>query len=170
MMAVAANEGFGLSSIDIRAAFLQAKVLDREVLVVPPDDVRKPGIVWRLKKPLYGLDDASRKFWLKIREIFLTLGLKTIEGDEAFYYLNEGGKLKGAVLTHVDDFTIAGVPEFMEMVEKGIKESLSVSKVERDDFRFTGLDVIRRNDEIMISMDDYVSSLQEVLEIRRASG
>ena len=62
MMAVAANEGFELSSIDICAAFLQAKVLDREVLVKPPDDVRKSGIVWWLKKPLYGLDDASRKF------------------------------------------------------------------------------------------------------------
>ena len=32
--------------------------------------------------PLYGLDDASRKFWLKVRELFLRMGLKNLEGEE----------------------------------------------------------------------------------------
>ena len=41
--AVAANEGFKLRSIDIRAAFLQAKGLDREVYMEPPKDVKKEG-------------------------------------------------------------------------------------------------------------------------------
>ena len=36
------------------------------------------------------------------------MGLKIIAGDKAFYYLHEEGKLQGAVLMHVDDFTIAG--------------------------------------------------------------
>merc|ERR1711873_24260 len=39
--ALAANEGFRLRSIDIRAEFLQAKGLDREVYVEPPKDVKK---------------------------------------------------------------------------------------------------------------------------------
>ena len=63
--AVAANKGFKLRSIDIRGAFLQAKVLDREVYLEPPKDVKKVGIILKLKKPLYGLNDVSRKFWLK---------------------------------------------------------------------------------------------------------
>ena len=63
-MAVAANSGFKLASVDIRAAFLQSRTLDRDVFVEPPSDIKKPGIVWRLKKPLYGLDDASCKVWL----------------------------------------------------------------------------------------------------------
>ena len=76
LVAVAANSGFKLASVDIRAAFLQSKILDREVFVEPPSDVRKLGTVWKLKKPLYGLDDASRKFWLCIKEVFLSeLGL-----------------------------------------------------------------------------------------------
>ena len=65
--AIIANEGFDLMSIDIREAFLQAKGLDREVYLEPPKDVEKEGIIWRLKKPLYGLNDASRKFWLKVK-------------------------------------------------------------------------------------------------------
>ena len=47
---VAANEGFKLRSIDIRAAFLQAKYLDREVYMEPQKDVKKEGKIWKLKK------------------------------------------------------------------------------------------------------------------------
>ena len=67
---VAANEGFKLRSFDIRAAFLQAKSLDREVFLLPPKDVRNEGKIWKLNKSLYGLNDASRKFWLKVKEVF----------------------------------------------------------------------------------------------------
>ena len=45
LMALAANEGFRLRSVDICAAFLQAKVLDRDVFVTPPADIRKQGKV-----------------------------------------------------------------------------------------------------------------------------
>ena len=59
---VAANEDFKLRKIDIRVAFLQAKQLDREVFMQPPKDIKKEGYIWRLNKPLYGLNDASQKF------------------------------------------------------------------------------------------------------------
>ena len=43
LMAVAANLRFKLASVDIKAAFLQSKVLDRYVFVEPLSDVKKPG-------------------------------------------------------------------------------------------------------------------------------
>ena len=64
-------------------------------------------------KPLYGLDDASRKFYLKVRETLQELGLKTLPGDDAFYYENKDGNLLGVNLSHVDDFTIAGNEDFV---------------------------------------------------------
>ena len=85
LMALSANFGFKIASVDIRAAFFKIKVLDREVFVEPPPDVKKQGIIWQLKKPLYGLDDASCKFWLRVKDVFLNkLHLRTIEGDKAF--------------------------------------------------------------------------------------
>ena len=44
-VAVAANEGFEICSIDITGAFLQAEDLDREVFVKPPVDIRKDGVI-----------------------------------------------------------------------------------------------------------------------------
>ena len=35
LMAIAANNGFKLASVDIRAAFLQSKTLDRDIFMKP---------------------------------------------------------------------------------------------------------------------------------------
>ena len=151
--------------MDIRAAFLQAKTLDREVFVRPPKDIEKEGVIWKLLKPLYGLDDASRKFYLKVKETLQKLRLKTLPGDDAVYYEHKNGKLMGLILSHVDDFTIAGNIDFVKRIVAGIKEKFTVSKVEEDNFRFTGLDVKTKNGKIEISMEDYADSIKEIKEI-----
>merc|ERR1711867_204775 len=78
LMALSICYNFKIVSMDIRAAFLQAKTLDREVFVRPPKDQENEGVIWKLLKPLYGLDDASRKFYLKVRETLQKLRLKTL--------------------------------------------------------------------------------------------
>ena len=160
---VAANQGFALRSIDIRAAFLQAKELDREFFLKPPKYIKKEGILWKLKKPLYGLNDASQKFWLKVKMVFSEMGLKRLEGDKAVYYKHdEAGKLHGMVSTHVDDFTLAGKDDFIEHITKEINKALDVSKVEDGMFRFTGIDVKQTENGVVLSMEDYAQSLEEI--------
>ena len=51
---------------------------------------------------------ASRKFWLKLKETLVALGLKVMPGYEAIFYMHERGELMGAVLTHVDDLYMVG--------------------------------------------------------------
>ena len=167
-LAVAANEKFNLQSIDIRAAFLQSRTLDRDVFIEPPKDLKKVGVLWKLKKPLYGLDDASRKFWLRIKDIFKQEGLRNASGDEAFYYKHDGNNLVGMVITHVDDFSIAGTKKFIDDLTEKVQGTLTVSKVEKDGFRFTGIDIQNTNDGIVISMEDYASSIEEMQDIRKA--
>ena len=163
---IASNENFSIQSMDIRAAFLQSKELDRDVFLEPPKDLKNPGMIWKLKKPLYGLDDASRKFWICVKEIFHTEGLQNITGDEAFYFQHQNGQLVGMILTHVDDFSMAGTSEFLSRITKSIKENLTVSKVETNNFRFTGIDVIKVEDTIVISMNDYADSIEYIEEFR----
>ena len=86
LMLIAANNGFRLASLDIRTAFLQSKTLDQDIFIKPPEDNKKPGFVWRLKKPLYGLDDAGKKFWLCVKKILVEMGLCVMDGDEAFFF------------------------------------------------------------------------------------
>ena len=74
----------------------------------------------------------------------------------------------GLNLSHVDDFTIAGDTDFVKRIVTGIKERFTVSKVEEDKFRFTGLNVKAENGRIEISMEDYADSVKEIKEIRKA--
>ena len=84
--------------------------------------------------------------------------------------MNEGGKIEGAVLTHVDDFTLAGNDDLIMMVLEGIRECMNVSKVEEDSFRYTGLYVERQSDGITVLMDDYVDGLAKVKMIWKVPG
>ena len=51
---------------------------------------------------------------------------------------------------------------------KGIQEKFTVSKIEEDKFRFTGLDVKAECGKIQVSMEDYADSVDEIKEIRKA--
>ena len=82
--AIAANQDLNLRSVDIRATFLQAKEMDREVFLLPPADLKTEGLLWKLKKPLYGLNDPLRKFWLRVKKAFADFGLRIIEGSFVF--------------------------------------------------------------------------------------
>ena len=103
-LAITANSSFQMRAIDIRAAFLQAEPLKREVIIQPPKDLSKEGKIWRLLKPIYGLDDASRRFWLTVKRIIKEECMSNLTGDEAFYDEREGEYLIGTFLTHVYDF------------------------------------------------------------------
>ena len=86
------------------------------------------------------------------------MGMKVMEGDKAFYYLHKDSVLKGAVITHIDDFTLAGTNEFVDQVLKFINEELIVSKIEKDAIRYTGIDIKAIEDGIEIQMEDYIES------------
>ena len=94
--------------------------------------------------------------------------MKTLPGDDAFYYENKNGKLMGLNLSHVNDFMIAGEDEFVERIVKGIERKFTVSKVEKDEFRFTGLEVKAANRKIEVLMKDYANSVEEIKERRKA--
>ena len=67
--------------MDIRAAFLQAKNLYKDIFIQLLKDIQMDGVIWILLKPLYGLDDASRSIWIMEKETFLVLGLWTKARD-----------------------------------------------------------------------------------------
>ena len=49
-----------------------------------------------------------------------------------------------------------------------VEVELTISKIERENFHYTGLDISTVKDGIEIEMKDYVDSLQDVGEIQRA--
>ena len=120
-LSISAMLGFeNLSSIDVSAAFLQADDLEREIYVKLPKSIEPDeNIVYRLIKPLYGLTDAGRQFWLKVKQILKENYFETTLGDQCFYRkYNEDGSLAGFLLLHVDNFKVNGSVEFVKKYRK----------------------------------------------------
>ena len=71
------------------------------------------------------------------------------------------------VITHVNNFTLAGTADFIKKVLEMVEKELTVSKVEKDNFCYTGLDISTVTDRFEIKMADYVDSLKDVKKIRK---
>ena len=63
ILAITVNKGWKIQTTDVKSAFLQGKLLDREVFLSPPKEIKRDGFLWRLKRCLYGLNDAARQFY-----------------------------------------------------------------------------------------------------------
>ena len=48
----------------------------------------------------------------------------------------------------MDDFTLAGTEDFINKVINAVSQELTVSKIEMDNFRYTGIDVKTIDDGI----------------------
>ena len=71
---------------DFKLAFLQVKVLDRDKFMKPTDDQIMARQIWKLKKPLYGINHVSREYGFKLMKFSSTL-IQLINGDKVFYHL-----------------------------------------------------------------------------------
>ena len=92
--AIAAQYSWKVESSDVTAAFLQGEKLTRDVFVVPPSEVQEDGKLWKLVKPVYGLDDACRNFYLKAAQKLIEFGCKRSKYDSALFLYFVGGRLE----------------------------------------------------------------------------
>ena len=119
---IAANEAWTIEGSDVRSAFLQSEKIDREVFVHPPPERKKMGKVWKLNKPAYGLDDASRKWFQSTERTLLSLGMTQSLNDNCLFFLHKVDILHGILLIHVDDFLTGGSDIFKTEVISKLRE------------------------------------------------
>ena len=133
---VAAKEGWDIKSIDATCAFLQGAPMERSVYILPPKERRVPGTLWELKKPVYGLTDAARGWYLALSEKVLEAGCVKCSVDPAMFIhfstINEQRKLEGVVLSHVDDLLHGGSSRFQQDVMETVKSSFTFSQEESE--------------------------------------
>ena len=160
ILAIASTEGWNISTTDITSAFLQGSLMDREVYVKPPKEANMPNKLWLLNKCLYGLKDASRKWYLKVVEKLKKLGFKTSVYDSGVFYLIKDGKLIGIVALHVDDFLHAGNDFFNKVIMPQVLSCFKVGKSETKEFMYTGFFMKQTEQGVRIDQDKYVKNVK----------
>lgn len=159
-LAVATNEHWKCETIDIKAAFLQGKEIEREVYLRPPAEARVDGYIWKLNKVVYGLDDAARNWFFTVVDDLKKLGCQQSMLDKAMLRWYKDRKLQGMFLMHVDDFLIAGTNHFMKEVIGPLLEKYKVGKRQDGSFRYVGIDIDQTQGGLVIQQKKYIEEIK----------
>ena len=168
---ICSSQDWALHSLDISAAFLQGENLEREIFLKPPKDVCSPHEVWRLNRCIYGLNDASRAWYSKVRNTLTSLGGSVCSYDNCMFLWHDSlNNLDGMLVCHVDDFAFTGTKNFHDTVIGSLKKLLKISSHDTESFKYLCLDVTQDEREITILQDNYINSITPVVYIKsRAS-
>ena len=159
---VAASKNWTVRILDIKSAFLQGKDIERTVYLKPPEETGTSDKLWKLLKTLYGLGDASRQWYLRIKDSLEKYGVTMSVHDEAlFYYYSDN--LQGLIALHVDDFFHCGTNVFQSCILTPLKREFEVSKEAETSFNYLGLEIEQLdNGMLLLHQKKYIQSLKTI--------
>lgn len=107
-MALVAHFNLELHQMDVKTAFLNGDI-DETIYMKQPEnfvfgDPKK--IVYKLKKSIYGLKQASRQWYYKFHQVVLSFGFEMNVVDDCIYHKFSRSKFIFLVL-YVDDILLA---------------------------------------------------------------
>ena len=90
----------------------------------------------KLRKSVYGLADASRYWYLRVREELFKLGAKISSIDPGLFYWRENNTLVSILACHIVDMILGGNQYFKETIIATLKETFSFGPEEMDAFTY----------------------------------
>lgn len=161
--AISCMKGWNVHSLDIKSAFLQSHKMKRKVYLKPPADIKKKDIVWKVKKPVYGLKDSALNWFKTVEHDLLELNCTQSVLDPAFFSFYSHDKiLIGMLVSHVDDFLYSGTKKFHETVIQTVKEKYSISSQNDGSFEYVGIYIDQNEDRIRIDQNSFVDKIKPI--------
>ena len=118
-----------------------------------------------MKKSVYGLRDASRKWWQKCNSELELMGCVKLKFDPAlFLYFDVNNLLAGIICLHVDDkLGCGGNSDFIQNVWNKLDQRLVVGKTERDEvLRYVGMNTTQSPGVVHVDQKHYINRLESI--------
>ncbi|KIJ41161.1 hypothetical protein M422DRAFT_172542 [Sphaerobolus stellatus SS14] len=120
LLALTTELDLEIHQMDVKTAFLN-RDLKEEIYMNLPPGFRKPGVIWKLKKGLYGLKQASREWYKKLCTEFESMGFRRCNSNHAVFIKDDNG-IRVVVAVYVDDLLIfSSSIEAVKKVKKDLK-------------------------------------------------
>jgi hypothetical protein len=123
LLSLVAAMNLELHQIDIKTAFLNGDI-DVDVYTAQPPGFEQPdsqGMGCHLNKTLYGLRQAPRAWYEKLKETLLSIGAAESDADPGLFIMHQGVGQRVFILIWVDDILVAA--SNLQQVQK-VKEQL----------------------------------------------
>ena len=133
IIAMANRLGMELHQVDIKGAYLNGVLNEDEVLYMHhPPGYKVPGAgtrVLRLVKTLYGLKQSGRRWYQKLRSIFLSLKFSQCRVDQAVFIKWDPRKRELTIVAvHVDDCTMTATTiRLIQDLKEGLRQHVEVT-------------------------------------------
>ena len=138
MTAIIASNKWPIQSIDIKTAFLQGHKLERSVFLRPPPEANTTSL-WHLRKCVYGLADAPRAFYLRLRQELTNLNLTPCSLDQGLFTYAVDGALCGILICHVDDILYGGNEQFCREIIPSLEKTFDIGTHSSTSFIYIGI-------------------------------
>ena len=162
-LTICSSNNWKEKSMDVTAAFLQSDNMERNVYLKPPKQAKcGENVLWKLKKCVYGLNDAARKWYFTIKGFLLKMGCQQLKTDPAAFYCYQKEELVGIFLMHVDDFLWGGTEWFAKNVIDELRKTFKIQEQNNSTFRYIGMNIERTKNGVSIHQNDYCASLEPI--------
>jgi hypothetical protein len=159
LLALASIKQWNLHQLDVNNAFLHGD-LEEDVYMTILDGVTstKPGQVCKLLKSLYGLKQASRKWYEKLTSLLIREGYTQSTADYSLFTLSTATDFT-ALLVYVDDIILAGtsLTEF-DRIKRILDAQFKIKDLGVLKY-FLGLEVAQSREGIHVSQRKYCLDL-----------
>nr|GEV09380.1 retrovirus-related Pol polyprotein from transposon TNT 1-94 [Tanacetum cinerariifolium] len=154
------EEGIDYDEMDVKSAFLYGKIEEEVYFCQPPGfkDLDFPDKVYKVKKALYGLNQAPRAWYETMSTYLLNNRFKRGQIDKTLLIKRNKGDIL-LVQVYIDDIIFGSIKkEMCDAFEILMHEKFQMSLMGELTF-FLGLQVKQKQDDIFISQDKYVAEI-----------
>ena len=138
---------------DISGAFLHA-VLEKHFFVTPPAEYRKPGVVWKIKRYMYGDKRAPRRWQDHFEKTMLELGFERLESEPGCF-VKKGVTHKDTIIVHVDDLLSVGKRKHLDNFFVHLEKKLKLKRVE-----------FIENGRSVLFLGDYITKFKDKITLK----
>ena len=158
-----ASNKWNLNAINIKTAFLQGKKIDWTVIIKPPKEAQTNKL-WKLNKCVYGLADALRCWYLRLKEELLKLNVTVSKYDPGLFYYTKDNKLQGLVVCFIDDILWRGTAGFKADVIDRLGQTFNIGSKFSQTFTYLGIEFHQNNHKsITIDQNNHAKAVQFIL-------
>ena len=116
-----------------------------------------------MKRCIYGLNDTPRAWYERICAEFKRLnGVVSTYDNALFLRHDDNGMLIGILVSHVDDFAIAGSQTFHTTIIEEFKKTFKIKQHENNSFRYVGLGINQTKDEILVDQMECIHHMKPI--------
>ena len=163
MLAIAALEGWYITALDVKSAFLYGQ-LDEEIYMEQPEGFKVPGkedYVLRLRRAIYGLKQAAHAWYKELVKSMELLHFKRLSTDTGIFIFRTADGNFVIMIAYVDDILFMGPKR--KLVDQ--KKAEFMAKWECHDLgepkEFLRMRILRKNGKIYL---DQAAYLEKVLQ------